>query len=112
MTKPAARGTRPRRRPSLGGTALVLVAALVAGCGKEAAGPGAAGDQALIEAAAAGDSGAVKRLLDQGASVDATDAAGRTALIAAAYGNHVDVAEALIEAGADVDVQDATQQSA
>lgn len=69
-------------------------------------------DMALIEAARAGDTARVERLLDDGASVSATDARGMTALIAATWENHVDVACRLIAAGADVNVQDDTQQSA
>lgn len=66
----------------------------------------------MISAAEQGDVQAVKRLLDEGASVDARDGSGRTALIAAAYENHLDVAEALIEAGSDVNAKDKTEQSA
>lgn len=66
----------------------------------------------LIEAAERGDAEAVRRLLGEGASVDARDANGRTALVAAAYGNHLEAAEALIEAGADVNAKDYTEQSA
>jgi len=91
---------------------MVAVAALAAGCGDEAPETDPTRDEALIEAAAAGDRDAVVRLLDEGASVAAKDATGRTALVAAAYGNHVAVAEALIEARADVNVQDESRQSA
>ena len=66
----------------------------------------------LIEAAGSGDAEAVRRLLEEGASVDARDGSGRTALIAAAYGNHLEAAEALIGAGADVNRKDETEQSA
>jgi uncharacterized protein len=66
----------------------------------------------LISAAERGDARAVRRLLEEGASVDARDEGGRTALIAAAYGNRLSVARSLIEAGADVNAKDQTQQSA
>jgi uncharacterized protein len=66
----------------------------------------------LISAAERGDARAVRRLLEEGASVDARDEGSRTALIAAAYGNHLSVARSLIEAGADVNAKDQTQQSA
>jgi ankyrin repeat protein len=96
----------------LGGMLGVIVASVLVGCGDDASAPDPARDRALIEAAAMGDSDAVERLLEEGASVDATDASGRTALVAAAYGNHVEVAGMLVDAGADVNTQDATQQSA
>ncbi len=69
-------------------------------------------DRALITAAGDGDTGSVRRLLQEGASVHAADERGVTALIAAAYRNHVEVARLLVRAGADVDRQDRTQQSA
>jgi len=69
-------------------------------------------DQALIAAAARGDLGAVRSLLDGGASIAARDASRRTALIAAAYGGHLEVAEALIARDADVNAKDNTVQSA
>ncbi|MBP2675091.1 MAG: putative ankyrin repeat-containing exported protein [Deltaproteobacteria bacterium] len=67
---------------------------------------------ALISAASRGDVSGVRRLLDEGAGVDATDDRGVTALVAAAYGNHVEAARLLIGAGADVNRQDRTRQSA
>jgi ankyrin repeat protein len=96
----------------LAGLVLGVVLVTFAGCGDDAPEPDPALDQALIEAASAGDRDAVAQLLDEGADVTATDPSGRTALVAAAYGNHVEVAEALVEAGADVNAQDASQQSA
>lgn len=68
-------------------------------------------DIPLIEAASNGDAERVRALLEQGASVRATDAQGRTPLVAAAYGNHVAVAEVLVAAGADPDERDASVQS-
>ena len=91
---------------------LVLATMTVTGCDAGDPAASAAGDRALIAAAETGDLASIERLLDEGASVDATDATGRTALVAAAYGNHVDVAGRLIDAGADVDTQDASRQSA
>ncbi len=102
--------------------ALASVAALGALITAPAIGVGASGecpegvakekDLALIRAAEGGDAAAGKRLLDQGASVEACDARGVTALIAAAYGRHLEVARLLIQAGADVNRQDDTRQSA
>ena len=66
----------------------------------------------LIAAAGRGDIETVKKLMEEGADIHASNASGVTPLIAAAYQNHVDVAELLIDAGADVNVQDSTQQSA
>ena len=76
------------------------------------ANPALAPNQALIDAAEAGDLARVRILLAQGASPDFADGRGITALIAAAYANRVDIAQVLIEAGADVNTQDRTRQSA
>ena len=89
--------------------ALLLLAglALLGGCGGDPAGPGAgARDAALIEAARRGDTGEVRRRLDEGAAVSARDPGGATALVAAAYGNHLESARALVAAGADVNAED------
>jgi ankyrin repeat protein len=48
----------------------------------------------------------VRKLLDQGAAVEATDAGGQTPLFAAAALGHEAVAEALLERGASVRVRD------
>jgi uncharacterized protein len=53
-------------------------------------------------AAAAGDSGAVARLLDLGFAVDTCDSQGASALLRACGAGHRDVAERLLAAGADV----------
>ena len=81
--------------------ALVLVAVLLTGCGS-----GDPPDDDLVEAAGAGRLDAVKKLLADGADVDARGAGGTTAVTAAAANEHVDVARALVDAGADVDLQD------
>ncbi len=78
----------------------------------EGGGTGKEADMRLISAAEQGDVEAVKRLLDDGASVEARDETGRTALVAAAYENHLDVAKTLVKAGADVNAKDETEQSA
>ena len=90
-------------------SALLLLAglAVLSGCGGDPAGPGGGSrDAALIEAARRGDTGEVRRLLDEGASVTARDPEGATALVAAAYGNHLEPARALVAAGADVNLPD------
>ncbi|MFM8525246.1 MAG: ankyrin repeat domain-containing protein [Cyanobacteriota bacterium] len=54
----------------------------------------------------ADDRSLVKRLLAEGASVDAADAAGDRPLIIAAYLGHTEVLELLLAAGADLTVVD------
>lgn len=58
-------------------------------------------DFTLFDAAYAGVSGAVHILLENGASVNATDEHGWTALMYAAYAGHETTAALLLEAGAD-----------
>ncbi|MGE0752960.1 MAG: ankyrin repeat domain-containing protein [Variibacter sp.] len=72
--------------------------------------PSSGGD--LLRASSRGDLDAVRRLLADGAPVDARDASGRTALLLATIGNHVEVARALIVANADVNAQDNQRDSA
>jgi uncharacterized protein len=66
----------------------------------------------LIDAAARGDTAALRRALDGGAAVNARDTSGRIAVLAATQGGHVDAARLLIAAGADVNAQDTQQDSA
>ncbi len=73
--------------------------------------PSADKDYLLIGAAERNAVELVKRLLRDGAGVQARDQQGRTALLAATYGNHVEVAKLLIQAGSDVNAQDAMQNS-
>ena len=70
-----------------------------------------ASPRALIAAAEAGDSVALRRLLDSGTAVDARDARRRTALLVATHHNRIDAARLLIERGADVNAQDDIQDS-
>ena len=96
-------GTRSRR------TLVAIAAVLLMSCGSEDVRPGAEPrrlGEGLVEAAGAGDVAAVRRLLSEGADVDAPDARGRTAVTAAAMNEHVEVVAALVDAGADVDLQD------
>jgi len=60
----------------------------------------------LIRAAEAGDTPAVKRLLEQGDEINGRDVRGRTPVMAATHGNRVDTVRALIQAGADINLRD------
>jgi uncharacterized protein len=92
--------------------AIALVALAACGSGEEErAGPSDRRWSTLVSAAARGDVESVRRLLADGAQVDARGRDGRTAVTAAALGDHVDVARVLIDAGADVDLQDAERNN-
>lgn len=60
----------------------------------------------LLQAAAAGDTAAVQRLVQAGADINALDDLGRTPVMAATHGNHIQTVQALIQAEADIDIQD------
>lgn len=60
--------------------------------------------QALVEAAAAGDTSRVKALIAGGADVNAKNRFGSAPLVSALVSGHADTAEALINTGADVNV--------
>ena len=105
-TRPAAPATTVPAAPAEGRTTEESTAAMRGGRPTEET------NAELIEAAERGDTGTVRRLLEEGASVRARDEGGRTALVAAAYGNHLGAAGALMEAGADVNAKDDTVQSA
>lgn len=60
----------------------------------------------LNRASSKGDLSAVKKLISDGADVNATDSSGRTALVEAAWGGHTEVVKYLIEKGADVNTCD------
>ena len=92
--------------------ALPLVALAACGGGDGERGrPADRRPSTLVAAAARGDVESVRRLLDDGAPVNARDRNGRTAVTAAALGDHVDVVRVLIDAGADVDLQDADRNN-
>ncbi|QOJ78899.1 ankyrin repeat domain-containing protein [Infirmifilum lucidum] len=63
-------------------------------------------DRELLEAAARGDYGKVKELLDRGADVNTRDKYGWTPLHYAADGGHLEVARLLLDRGADVNTRD------
>ncbi len=60
----------------------------------------------LVEAASRGDQAEVRRLVEEGADLEAVDSSGRTALQWAAYGGHVEIVRDLLQAGADPDHTD------
>ncbi|ALA82884.1 MULTISPECIES: ankyrin repeat domain-containing protein [Stenotrophomonas] len=101
---------RCRRWPAPLGRLLLLclLAMAIPACSATAGSP----DARLRDAAARGDSEAVRAALEEGADLDARDGQGRTALLLATHGNNVDAARELIEAGADVNAKDALQDSA
>jgi uncharacterized protein len=68
-------------------------------------------DHALIQAAERGEIVIVKRLVGEGARINARDGRGRTALLAATQRNQVEVARLLIQEGADVNARDFIQDS-
>src|SRR5438270_6246420 len=63
-------------------------------------------EREMIAAAERGELPVVRRLLADGARIDARDQRGRTALLAATHRNRVDVARFLIQEGADVNAKD------
>ena len=63
-------------------------------------------DTRLHDAAAAGDVGLIRRLLAEGADIDARDGLGRTPVLAATMARQAEAVRALIDAGADLDVRD------
>jgi ankyrin repeat protein len=65
----------------------------------------------LIAAAERGEAIVVRRLLGEGARINARDQRGRTALLAATQRNQVAVARLLIQEGADVNAKDFIQDS-
>ena len=62
--------------------------------------------ETLQDAAKAGDQEAVKRMLAEGADLNAKDARGITALGVAVGFNKIQVVDTLLEAGADVEITD------
>jgi len=66
----------------------------------------------LLQAAANGDMETVRRLLESGEQVDATDDVGRTPLMRAAGNGHTRIVKRLLEAGADVNARDSKERTA
>ena len=68
-------------------------------------------ERQMIAAAERGELPVVRRLLADGARIDARDQRGRTALLAATQRNRVDIARFLIQEGADVNAKDFIQDT-
>jgi ankyrin repeat protein len=94
------------RRSILAGVASLLLTTVLFG-----ATGGAMGGTSLHKAADNNDVAAIKKLLADGAEIDARDASGATALLVATHGNRIEAAKALIEAGADVNAKDRIEDS-
>lgn len=82
----------------LGLGASIAVAAAVLGAQLD---PNYELNRALIRAASAGDAEDVRRLVERGARLDASDHAGATALSRAAEKGHLDIVRLLLDLGAD-----------
>lgn len=68
-------------------------------------------ERAMIAAAERGEIVVVRKLLVDGARIDARDQRGRSALLAATQRNQIDVAKFLIQEGADVNARDFIQDT-
>jgi len=89
-----------RRSILKGAASLMLTAVPFVAAGK------AMSTTLLHQAAGKNDVAEIKKLLAQGAEIDARDADGRTALLVATHANRIEAAKALIDAGADVNAKD------
>ncbi|GAU81608.1 ankyrin repeat domain-containing protein [Bosea sp. BIWAKO-01] len=69
------------------------------------------GQASLLDAAAAGRTAEVSRLIAAGADLEARDAQGRSPLLLAVAGNHVAIAKALLAAGANINAQAADRDT-
>jgi ankyrin repeat protein len=100
------------RRSVLAGAASVLLLTVVP---LVAAGEAMSGtpmsETSLHAAAEKNDVAAIRKLLADGAQIDARDSTGTTALLMAVHGNRIDAARALIEAGADVNAKNNIEDS-
>ncbi|WP_169787519.1 ankyrin repeat domain-containing protein [Peribacillus butanolivorans] len=63
-------------------------------------------NEQLIQAAERKETETIRRLIEEGADINAQDSEGRTATMIATYNNNVETAKILITAGADVNIQD------
>lgn len=78
--------------------ALAYISSVASGAGMN--------ETSLHGAATRGDVAGIRRLLSEGATIDARDRTGATALLVATHGNQIAAAKALIDAGADVNAKD------
>jgi uncharacterized protein len=69
------------------------------------------GQASLLDAAAAGRTAEVSRLIAAEADLEARDAQGRSPLLLAVAGNHVAIAKALLAAGANINAQAANRDT-
>ncbi|MGE8078541.1 ankyrin repeat domain-containing protein [Peribacillus loiseleuriae] len=60
----------------------------------------------LLQATERGETGSIRKLIKEGANINAQDSNRRTAIMIATYYNDVEAAKILIDAGADVNIQD------
>lgn len=78
---------------------------LLNGCSSFAKGEEKVNEQ-LFQAVKQGDTNFVKKLIENGANINAQNSNGQTATMIATYHNDVKTAKVLIEAGADVNIRD------
>lgn len=97
--------------PSIAKAALAAAFLFLAAMEPSWAQPGNAREREMIQAAERGELVTVRKLLAEGARLDARDQRGRTALLAATHRNQVDVARFLIQEGADVNAKDFIQDT-
>lgn len=69
------------------------------------------GQASLLDAAAAGRTTEVSRLITAGGDLEVRDAQGRSPLLLAVAGNHVAIAKALLAAGANINAQAANRDT-
>lgn len=94
-----------RRSVLLGVASLLLAMGPLIASGKTMS------ESTLHNAAASGDVASVKKLIVEGATIDARDDSGATALLVATHANRIEAARALIDAGADVNAKDNIEDS-
>lgn len=89
----------------------LTVTIFVLGLGDMTSSQSADRDRAILEAAARGDVGTLKRLISAGTSLESANAAGETPLLLAVKNNHLPAAVLLIDAGSNINAQAANKDS-